>query len=281
MSSDQWVLDQLIALYGIPYAISLFATANKELVNRLYTGPTVLSSGRDLLPLALSYVSLSDIRNVMLTCKAFYAATQKRDFWRVNVERFKSRIANGVIDKTKARAIRRFDTFLVNEESIREQVQFIFNKKWRTLRGTLELGKAFNKHLMAVSRVSSEDVYVLHEYDPDTLELVYVYTCPNTVHGLIKRWTMSSNRDLISYAEFHCNGFDKIDTTKPCVVHRRFDNGDVYKGEGIYDPTVKQLMCHGSGKWEFAQDGTILEGKGVAYMNEPRFLTREHKRIKV
>ncbi len=42
----------------------------------------------------------------------------------------------------------------------------------------------------------------------------------------------------------------------------------------------KEAVEHGDGKWTFA-DGSILEGEGVAYKGEPRYIEAPLKKQKV
>lgn len=83
------------------------------------------------------------------------------------------------------------------------------------------------------------------------------------------KYVSKSDHEMIRYVEFDHYTDDKITR-----LVRHYENGDIYDGEGLRLPS-KELVPHGSGKWTFADDGSILEGEMVAWRGEPRF-----KRIK-
>lgn len=127
--NSEWILEQWVKRHGANRAVEHLPC--NEIVD-LSEFDVVKAVPVDLLPFILGYTALSDTLSVMLVCRAWYAATQKHHFWSRRIQRKKeetiSRLASG--EEHFGDFILRFNTFFHPEESLRQQVEWLFRDDW-------------------------------------------------------------------------------------------------------------------------------------------------------
>ena len=239
--SQEWLFSQLCcSLGGADKLMSLLPT---NLIATFIKGVSITSFPQDLLAHVLSYIHISDICNVRLTCVVFAQAMRKQHFWhkfiKDTLEKF---ILHYKCTTLHAKFIREFNTFgALVEETLRDQVEWIF--KWKR---------------------SEQWPYPLLVFEVSS----------NNECATIRRGAQGKGSLII----FKCkDGYQHVmstfigDGTRRCVFKSGKYNG-VFTG-GCEAPLYGGYVftAHGSGKWVF-DDGSVLEGSGVAFENEPRYI---------
>ena len=293
MSSDEWVFQQWLARNGgKTSAVLPFLPAAEIGYLRDLDMNSILPV--DLLAFCLGYTCLADTRHVLQVCKSWYAATRKRHFWKRRIDAKLKQVAAALApnDKQKADMVLRFDTFSCPGETLQNQVEFTFRgsswfriyewkcyvaieryvtNKWddcacNNYLPTGELFSTSREHYAESTRVTCDEVIVFPGMS-------------------LKRntWRKSEPSDILFTRRdggmYQGNGA-YVPASQLCI-----DGVGVWKdGDGREYPWKDDcLVPHGDGKWTFA-DGTVLEGRGVAWRGEPRwpappsFPTRPQKR---
>jgi hypothetical protein len=199
-----------------------------------------------ILSYVLSYVSLKDVLPIMRTCQLWYKATQSKTFWLRFIREAKSTTLKHI------EHIQLFDTFCFPGEALREQVEWLWHLDWIYV-GVYE--KKNEYIIVRRTNMSSRKIeIVIHNGK-------IIRKCKLT-KGLFEIWYFNQPQQWSN----------RINDENGVAIERNViyqaENGAVFTGKGFKDAN-EDILPHGDGKWEFP-DGTILEGKGVAWMGEPR-----------
>lgn len=262
--SDEWLLRQFVLYFGSHQ--KLIDQLPQEAVTHITTGLDFYSLPNDLMPKVLSYISLSDVRNVRSTCIRFAQAMRKQHFWhRLIAQKLEAIIQTNDWRRQQAVALRKFNTFQSPEpETLREQVEWIFRKDWyKTVDG--QDGRVY------LDRRTFKNTNLSNQFYKDgTLRGISWYKSAWFQEFEGDTYCIGMTADTFVYMISK----DKQLTGK----WRREKYGAMYEGSFILvDPLdERQFFAHGDGKWTF-DDGTILEGKGVACMGEPRFILQKEE----
>ncbi len=216
---------------------------------------------KDLVSHVLSYVALSDVNAVRQVCRIWHEVTQKPAFWKRLIEsakviktKWSCPLGNACVS-CKA-AIDAFDTFISPlPEPLVKQVGWMFRKQSSNL-VVFHSDDNLNRHVV---RTNLEHIF--YQIDNSLIATVWV-ECRNPLKGRYVR-------------DFHRG--------QPCkrleMDDFKNDSGIItttlFKGQCILIPnpdSTRRALPHGNGKWTF-EDGTVLEGEGVAWKGNPRYLT--------
>ena len=205
----------------------------------------------------LGFSALKDTNAIMRTCSMWYRATREQTFWKRRIEEQKR------TKYAKIRFIDKFDTFCISVEPFVDQVRWLFYKGQSIYQDiTCEMYtivRDSGPNLMYVVFDENGNIYFkAHQQSRVCHTFWYSYG----EHVWIKRYIDSDGK------------FSKRE------VCRRYQNGDMYEGEGRLvsgEYRMEKVEPHGDGKWTFA-NGSILEGQGVAWKGEPR---KPLKKVKI
>ncbi len=225
----------------------------------------------DVLAVILSHVRLCDVKHVRRVNKTWFEATNKPQFWKKLIKEKLDQVCQYYegVDNPVYRDIRkRLDQidffFSVNNETIPELMGWLFIK---TIKASL--GCRYSSHQVEKYNTSNQNV-VSYAFRKSDNKLMYVKLDSNVLQKLfVVRLDGSQPKRL----EFQ-NGNATITWID--------DDGTMFNGCGVnlhksltpfsqYDYTP-----HGDGKWTFP-DGTVIEGKGVAWEGEPRLVVKRQK----
>jgi len=246
MSESEWLLNQILLHLG--GADIVVKHLPNELLEKALKVPSFNMFAPTELAMILSYTDLKDTKSIMLTCKKWYEATQRVHFWKQRIEVAKRKIGGKLFQL--------FDTFKSPvQETLRDQVEWLFRRRSWILVRSRSIVRRSRDHCIDQyfegSNVSSHCWF-----EPDS------QTSFSTKKGKYVRVNIRE-KGLIKIEK------EKYDDKK-AVVKKILDDDSIYEGEAEEMDSKKKVWTpHGDGKWIFP-DGTILEGKGIAWKGEPR-----------
>lgn len=229
----------------------------------------------DVLTKMLSYVSLSDIFNVIQVCKTWYACMQRPEFWTRHVRK---RVEEKLIRKNMftrneiSFIVETFHPFLWKHASMEQRFRWIFCRRKDKFSLSITKDDFISLYISPVG-IGFDNGFKFvpeHEFGQVYLDMVseskYVQS-PHTKewldHGKCYQrkcespkntWLRSGDYDLV-----YENGL-----LKECYGYCILSNGFIYEG----NCDLYRSRPHGKGKWTFP-DGTTLTGDDVAYDGLP------------
>ena len=263
--SNEWLLQQLALYFGGQE--QLIQQLPQSVVDYIKHGKTFYSLPMDLVASILSYISLRDVRNVRSTCILFAQAMRKQHFWhRLIAQKLEQIITLDVKAKMYANAIRKFNTFECPvPETLRDQVEWIFRKKWYHIFCN---ESASSPNCIHFDRTTWKDTNLSNKISLNlsTLSICWYESSDfNDLDG--ERHQIGNHPDEFEYLI--------ISDKKILAKDRVKKYNAVYEGQYTLD-NENIFQRHGDGKWTF-DDGSVLEGKGVAHMGEPRFVLEKEE----
>ena len=199
----------------------------------------------DILPCVLSYVTLKDVNCVMNTCHAWLKATRSKTFWVRLIREAKEKLKH-------IEHIALFDTFCFPGETLREQVEWIWKENW--IRSKV-IGKQKEHNIVRKT----------HEYDKQVSIAIKDGKIVRMAKFLKPRSEFWYFNQSAQWSDRRSNVSGKA-IDRNVIYHT--EDGAIFVGKATKDDN-DNVLPHGDGKWTFS-DGSILEGKGVAWMGEPR-----------
>lgn len=294
MTSNGWLFEQVVIRMGGPNAV-LSMLPNQDAIQEIANGTTINDLPLALLAKVLSHVERRSIFAMMQVCKVWLKAIhEQHHFWKRHIENALEYVisVNKVTYKQHQAAIRMFNTFYSPvPETLRQQVEWVFKvhlvaQKWINLHEQICFNDSNMNEFFVIERTTWNNQNLANWIALHALQCTRVtsYVGKNFddregryVNQVLVCMTLNSSYceflDVPKYREVGSGTFisKKSNATfVGCVSH--FPNSGGYQ-------------AHGDGKWTF-DDGTVLEGKGVAHNGEPRFImeaedVREWKRRRV
>lgn len=265
---QEWFTNQVIINLGGHEA--LVKLLPPEVAERITQGPLITSLTIDILAYVLSFTQLTDVKSLMRTCKAFLAATRVQQFWHKHVAAALefAILKENINNKADQDYIKRFNTWnSPKPETLREQVEWLFRIKTNYA------------NWLKIEKIRTIWYIDRHTHIRTNLRNDFLIGDLN-YNGLCWYASPSFNDEegqFIGISNNHKSGVFTIDTLKygnPGTGKRSSTKWNALF-EGDLSCFDSFYFAHGSGKWTF-EDGSILEGKGVAHQGEPRFiLTQE------
>jgi hypothetical protein len=207
----------------------------------------------DFLVFVLSYTYLSDTNAIMRTCRAWYNTTQKQAFWKRRIDQKAPPLFNV------------FHSLL--PETVRHQVEWLFREDWMIV------------YCGSYCRKSFDGTWLRQYGKKGKLWRVTSYRSSSHVFRFVGKFIQFT---FVTDDETDCK-YSKIlldfNVFESNICNGTFwcRNGDLYVGESHLFGA--KYIPHGDGKWIFS-DGTILEGEGIAWKGNPRYIEPPTKRIK-
>ena len=219
---------------------------------------------------------------IMQVCKQWHlAATTKNHFWKRHIDdALNSWIVNHNIETREyVQAVRMFDTFSSPvQETLREQVEWIFKQEsW------LQVRHAKPKPFIVIRRHTFVNTGLQNSFCialPVRLLVVALrdveadFKDKKTGRFISKR--VNPAHDISGFYTIWVNVPSGNNLLRKGLGKVVFPQFGTFEGEIMYDGEKNSIQAHNNGKW-ILNDGTILEGAGVAYRNEPRFILTEQK----
>ena len=243
--SDEWVLHQVVQKLG--GAKALLNLLPSSLVETALTGHHIIRFPLDLVAHVLSYIRIADVRNVLLTCKLFAKAIERKHFWHRMISQALDRHIEqlNIRDEQLLKFLKSIDMFECIEQQPalhrKDLLIWLFRHTYGHVNDWIEVHKT-NRFDLVFQRRNSK-----HDWSHVVMQ------CKDGFKQILVRWYENNFGRCMFYSEKHKATFT---------------------GELAKNPNGGGLMytfnIGPSGKWIF-QDGTVLEGEGVAYNNEPRF----------
>jgi len=264
--SEEWFIQQLVLRAGNSHE-ALLSMFPKDLVSAIMSGPSITTLPLDLLAKVLSFIQLSDICNVRLTCVAFAEAMRKQHFWNpfiLNALKLcieKRKITNPV----EIRNILAFNTFESPvSETLRQQVEWVFKPmvwtKFCTKNGLQYVDR--RTHL-------NTNIHNAFKVGTTTLDCIVWYESArfNDDDGRYIQIPKAMGTSF-QYLELQKGIKDKGIAVLKVALHEA-----EYCGHVIFEKG--QWLPHGKGLWHFKD--SHLEGEAVAHMGEPRFILQKEE----
>ena len=282
--SEEWVLRQWIAKNGTSAAVACLPASDVEAlfaldVNNLFP--------LDLLAHVLGYTALSDTKWVAQVCRSWFAATRKPQFWSRRIaEKLKAIAATRPQDTLERSLIMRFNTFCFPTETLRAQVEWLFRREWFNV---INISQHIGTLISFERYVSDQWSHCVCNSFLRSGQLYCYSTCE---YGERRRVLAASETIQYDQLSLKSTIWKHGERVQEIVFVTRGPRPSTFIGQGqairigelegsgigiwIDDngaPIVGRTMAtvpHGDGKWTFA-DGTVLEGKGVAWKGKPRW----------
>lgn len=262
--SEEWLFDQIIL--NAKSRQALIDMLPRDMVSGILNGPFLNDLPIDLLAKALSYISLSDIRNVRSTCIAFAQAMRKQHFWHPLIQHalkycIEQREITNQVEIRNILAFNTFESPVV--ETLREQVEWIF-KPMRWTYFFIKTGQFVGRRTHSNTNLENK-----FRYGFNKLNSVTWYESARFYDDDGRYISIGKGDNPIIRIEMQKGIYDKAVGSKKIVeLDAVFDGNLIYRN-GTWFP-------HGNGKWTFA-DGSVLEGNDVASMGEPRFILQKEE----
>lgn len=242
--SEEWLLSQVILRLGGPkHVLSMFPN---DTIASVDTGMKITSIPPQCLAHVLSFIRLSDVRNVWSTCKAFACAiVHHRQFWTRLVKSALEDIIsifNAKHDKQLSvfiRSINVFESFAGVQLRLCDHLKWIFKKKQWHYEEWVFCGK-IDAHVFVFQRKTADGKWFTIKQKPDSTECILSWF----KHGVPNCVFKSTQYDAVFYGNLQSE------------THDRF--------------LRKLFNLAPDGKWVFG-NGMVLEGNGVVYQNKPVF----------
>lgn len=275
--SSEWLYNQLLLRFQTFAEYSLVQAA----VHEIQSGPTINCLPIDVLALVLSYVERKSVFTIMQVCKQWHlAATTKNHFWKRHIDDALNSwiVKHKIQNREHVQAIRMFDTFSSHvKETIRQQVEWIFKQDlW------LHVIQKENESIIIVRRFTFVNTFLENLFSTLPVYLGWIafrdvepdFTPKKTGRCIYKRTAPARDVSKTHFLWLNVPSGNKL--TRKALGKVIVPKFGTFEGEIIFNTKSFAFAVHGDGKWTL-NDGTILEGAGVAYRDEPRFILTEQE----
>lgn len=227
----------------------------------------------DILAKMLSFITLWDVRNVMLVCKAWHACSQRADFWSRHVDAYLRKmptLLKHLSSKEMDAFCLLFHPFIWKQASMKQKLWWLFSSgRWRLFVGEITKTEI---HIRISPDQQPFELGSIIDRSSMTFKEYWYCEFKKDAEG---KWTRHGIEDLT-----YGSGSNRIWFEKFLSVHRFsvFNNGTMTSStiecstvEGHHfegECFLTEYKPHGKGKWTFA-DGTTLTGDNVAFDGKP------------
>lgn len=252
-------------------------TASLSLVKDLLNEDTrAVFLSTDVLTKMLSYVSISDVYNMIRVCKAWHACMEKPEFWTRHVRwRVQEALKHDkqFSEDDRRMIINEFHPFKWTDISMQTRLEWLFRQNDSSFRIQIEWSVDFLVVSLNISPKTTSYGLSMEFKRQTVCDKLWPQSMFN---GIFTRENGKWVNHGPSVMTFYSTPFNKWldfgirhmeyarDVCQSCVGSYRLLNG--YQFEGECD--VNTCKPHGKGKWTFP-DGTTLTGDKVAYDGEP------------
>lgn len=270
MSNDEWLLNQI----GTPTYLLSFVPDDIKISAEKRTNLAHITG--DVLAHLLSFTNRQDFKNIIRVCRAWYNATRQKHYWSSNIARRRKHLIAMNEKKypgdslVKAR-FKAFDPFMspLEDESLRDKLWWTFLKNY-----SAQITYNVRKHgENSITRHNKfDESQTKHIFESGTSKITSI------------AWFRNGDTKVKYYGDTKLKLYTRIGVNEySSIIKWIDDDGTIYEGQGLIQNKVShEHYCpHGNGTWKFP-DGSVIEGKGVAWKGEPRLpIGRETKRIKI
>lgn len=226
----------------------------------------------DILTRILSFVELSDVRNVMLVCHRWYEASRCKEFWKQHVMQ---RIEKVIPQEHFIIYVKNspWDPFFFSDETLREQVEWLFIRGSLGLHGHVGDDPVRGK-TVCLSRYSNQDMRVWWKFDIrrfSAFRALFVHSpgrhryCQNGKTKVLSyEW---GGPELLLNVDFVRGTPDSRLMNGPIEVlcDKRPSCGE-FSGQAARD---KSYTPHGYGTWKFHNGDTFTSDTMAAFDGKP------------
>ncbi|MBX9637222.1 MAG: F-box protein [Nitrosomonas sp.] len=280
MFSVQWFLEQL--QLRLQCKMCENTDSVEEVYRQIVSGPNIHYLPNDLLATVLSFLEKKSIFVMMQVCKQwFFVINTEKRFWKRYIENaLKNGFSRHNLSANQIEALKTFDPFLsCVDESLRSKVEWMFKP------GYLRVGTFKDGTIFTIYRITFNKTAFVYTFS--------VTSKPTLLH--ISHFEVDETRQVLKNGFMFVKRMADIKASTKCTLLLKVPNGSavykksfgqlyipeygLYEGDVIFNTENKVCLAHGNGRWVF-HDGSVLEGKGIAYEDEPRFIQAKFPALK-